>query len=295
MNAPAKINLFLKITGKRPDGYHDLETIFLSLEKPADEISVSPADCLQITSSDNHIPTDENNLCFQAAVEFAKFANIEPAWHIDIQKNIPIAAGVGGGSSDAAAVLQLLNEMHPGLSHETIAEIALGLGADVPFFFDPKPSFARGIGEKLTPMENIPKIPLVLLNPRFPISAAWGFKNFTAHGKNSDVEDMVEVLQQADYGKLDEIFCNDLQTAVFAKFPIMGILKSFMLEAGAVFVGMSGSGPTLFAVCESNTSAVSLSDMIISEFGDAVFCLATSTINSKSESLNMKQIQNPND
>lgn len=105
MKAPAKINLFLRITGKRPDGYHEIETLFLPLKAPADKITITPSSGLIITSQNPSIPVDETNLCFQAAVKFAELANIEPGWQLDIEKNIPVAAGLGGGSSDAAAVL----------------------------------------------------------------------------------------------------------------------------------------------------------------------------------------------
>lgn len=275
---PGKINLFLKVTGKRPDGYHEIDTIFLPLKKPVDEITISHAPALSISSNNPSIPLNENNICFKAASEFAKIANIEPGWSINIKKEIPLSAGLGGGSSDAAAVLRGLCEMHPGeVKPETLHDIAVALGADVPFFLNPKPAIAQGVGDELTSLSDVPEIPLVIVNPRFPVSAAWGYKNYVVADAGSSVDEAVQFLRRGGWDKFDEVFCNDLQQAVFAKFPLMKMLKSSLLEAGAKFAGMSGSGPSLFAVCPDDIKAANIAQAISEKYCDAVYCISTST------------------
>jgi len=277
--AHAKINVFLKITGKRDDSYHDIETIFMPLKEPHDIIAIKElkGNMPVILSDNTDMPLDENNLCFKAAVKFAEFADITPGWQIDIQKNIPIAAGLGGGSSDAAAVLNILNSMYPVLDKNVIFDIASSLGADVPFFLDPKPASASGIGNVLSPLTGLEPLNLVILNPLFPLSAAWGYEHYIPYADGGTLEKVVSVLQAGDISRLERVFCNDLQMAVFQKFPIMGILKNDLLDAGAVFVGMSGSGPSLFAVCSSMKNAVEVAQIMNVKYKNAIYCIASST------------------
>ena len=280
ISTPAKINLFLKITGKRPDGYHDIDTIFLPLHEPFDEVSITkrnPGDNLEITSSDDSIPLNEHNICYKAAMEFAKFAELDSAWSIHIEKNIPVSAGLGGGSSDAAAVLKILNQMYSRLSDEILFDIASSLGADVPFFLNPIPASAQGTGDILTPLADISQMFLVILNPQFPVSAVWGYQNNASENNKSSLDDCINALQKGDLDKISTLFVNDLQPAVFAKFPIMGILRESLIEAGAEFAGMSGSGPTLFALCSSSDNAAQIAETINAQYEDAVYCIPTST------------------
>ena len=179
--APAKINLFLHITGKRADGYHTIQTIFLPLSKVADIITISATSetGIFITSDSTELPLDESNICYKAAEGFAKLAEIEPNWRIYIQKHIPIAAGLGGGSSDAAAVLKILNDNLKQVDQLKLHQLATELGADVPFFLNPVPSIATGIGDELQPIPMNMKLNLLLINPQFPISAKWGYQRFS--------------------------------------------------------------------------------------------------------------------
>ena len=151
-SAPGKINLYLKVTGRRENGYHELESLFLPLTSPADDIAI---DCdmlpgaITVGTSDMMIPGGLKNIAGKAADLWAKKTGTVPHWDINIAKNIPVAAGMGGGSSDAAAVLKLLND-HAGkpLNDTELRSAALELGADVPFFLDPRPAIMTGIGEK---------------------------------------------------------------------------------------------------------------------------------------------------
>ena len=279
--APGKINLFLRITRRRTDGYHDIETIFMPLRKPYDEIVVTDLNSSSkspvITSSNNSIPLNESNLCYKAAVEFAKVAGIAPSWNIDIQKDIPVAAGLGGGSSDAAAVLMKLKEKYTKVDSEKIFKIACSLGADVPFFLNPVPSFASGRGEIIQILKNIPEIQLVIVNPLFPVSAAWAYSNHIPDNRDSSSERVINALQENNIDKLAEVFRNDLQIAIFRKFPIMSVLQKALLDFGAEFAEMSGSGPTLFAVCKTQSEAANIAREMKARYSDSIYCIATST------------------
>lgn len=282
IKAPAKINLFLRVVDKRIDGYHNIETVFLPLDKPCDLISIKKIQKgkLEISSNLPNVPEDESNLCHKAAMAFAKHANIEPEWLIDIEKHIPVAAGLGGGSSDAAAVLKGLNQLYPGLSSDDLKKIALSLGADVPFFLDPVPALAEGVGEKLTTIKGIPEITILIANPKFPVSAEWGYRNHKCLDNDSKIEDVITSIKAKDWNFLQNSFCNVLQSAVFAKFPIMEMLHEALLENGADFVGMSGSGPTLFAICKDEHKASLISKKISGLFDESVTCFIGTTIKS---------------
>lgn len=258
MLTPSKINLFLHITGRRSDGYHELETLFYPLCTPADEVTVERTDTPGITLKTNRpdIPTDGRNLCIKALLAFCRVAKIEPeGFEIDLQKTIPVAAGMGGGSSDAAAVLRLMQKQFPDvLTAEQLAEIALSLGADVPYFLNPKPAIASGIGEKLIPLEDMPQeLPILIAPSPFPVSAKWAYRNrkTIATPAPGQLEKLIEALRACDFATAAGLLHNDLEPAVLNKFPILEKKKADLLSAGACRVLMTGSGPTLFAMFES--------------------------------------------
>jgi 4-diphosphocytidyl-2-C-methyl-D-erythritol kinase len=269
--APSKINLFLKVLDKRPDSYHNIESIFLPLSNPVDIISIthSETNTLEIKSSTSGIPLDSSNLCWKAAEKFAEFTGETPSWTIDIEKNIPVAAGMGGGSSDAAAVLKILNENFK-IPEEKLFSIALELGADIPFFLNPRPSVAKGVGEILEPLNIDFEIPLLIVNPGFPISTPWAYQNGLSAEKPSFFKEMVRAIEEKDLKLISKYLQNDLSPAAFYKFPLLSMLKNSMKNAGAMGVEMTGSGPTLFAICESPEKAESVSLQIKDEYGDTV-------------------------
>ena len=255
--APGKINLFLKVTGKRPDGYHTIESLFLPLANVADDIAI---DCdalpgaITVGCSDIMLPGGTNNIAGKAAELWAKKAAHVPHWDINIAKNIPVAAGMGGGSSDAAAVLKLLNDNYNNpLSDKELSEAALELGADVPFFLAPKPSLMTGIGEIAEPLEfAVPELNILLLAPQFPVSAAEGYKLMPPEKISSMDEnlrlDILRSLQNNDPEKLGKLIFNDLEAGVFNKYPVLEMLSAEIKANGALSVTMTGSGPTLFAL-----------------------------------------------
>lgn len=263
MSAPGKINLFLKVTGKRPDNYHTLESLFVPLSSPADDIAIDLAAApgtITVGSSDIMLPGGMGNIAGRAAELWSKRACVMPHWDINIVKNIPVAAGMGGGSSDAAAVLKLLND-HAGkpLDDRSLAEIALELGADVPFFLKPEPAMMSGIGEIAEDLDFVlPEMNLLLLAPQFPVSAAEGYR-LMLPGTVSPLApglktDLLNALRTADLEKISALIFNDLQPGVFNKYPILEILAQRMTQAGAMRVLMTGSGPTLFGIFADSKS-----------------------------------------
>lgn len=245
--APAKINLQLKVTARRPDGYHELEVSFLPLWSLHDLVELEFRPHFLQTCCPDYPELAENNLCNKAAWNYSQKAGVPHGWIFHLTKNIPVAAGLGGGSSDAAAVLRLLNNHYKALTDRELLEIAAGLGADVPFFLHPQPSSATGIGEKLLPFDfKLPELPLLLVNPDFPVSAAWAYRNLEPA--------RIGPGEQFHGGTLEEIAAqmqNDLEPAALAKFPLLRIIKKNMLGQGALAACMSGSGPTMFALCRS--------------------------------------------
>ncbi|MCH2204972.1 MAG: 4-(cytidine 5'-diphospho)-2-C-methyl-D-erythritol kinase [Lentisphaerales bacterium] len=161
-NSPGKINLFLDVTAKRENGYHEILTLFLPIHDLSDTIEISSSSGLEINSNHPGVPQDETNLCHKAATLFSKKTGITPNWQIHISKKLPVAGGMGGGSSNAAITLKLLNEKYDlPLTLEELAEIALSIGADVPYFLNPVPSLAQGIGEALETLQALHKVPLL--------------------------------------------------------------------------------------------------------------------------------------
>ena len=262
--APGKINLYLKVTGRRENGYHELESLFLPLACPADDVAV---DCdmlpgaITVGTSDIMIPGGLQNIAGKAAELWAKKTGTVPHWDINIAKNIPVAAGMGGGSSDAAAVLKLLND-HAGkpLNDAELAAAALELGADVPFFLDARPAIMTGIGEVAEPLEfALPELNILLIAPGFPVSAKEGYSlmdsNCIAPMDEALRGDILNSLRSNDIEKLSQLLFNDLQAGVFHKYPLLKMLTQEVRECGALNALMTGSGPTLFALFASNQAA----------------------------------------
>ena len=256
MKAPAKINLFLKVTGVRDDGYHTLENVYLPIPELYDDISLEANDGLGVSIKQLAgpvVPTDRTNLCMKAADAFATVTGLCPNVTILLSKRIPIAAGLGGGSSDAAAVLKLLND-HCGkpLSDEKLHDIAVKLGADVPFFLNPMPALGLGIGEILSPKELNCRMPLLIVTPNFQLPVAWSFNHLKSFPQDSQpqLDACLKAMKDGDIEAIAANCRNDLEHAVFEKFPILQIIREAMIAAGALTVHLSGSGPSLFAIAQ---------------------------------------------
>lgn len=280
-----KINLYLRVTGSRPDGYHTLSTCFLPLASPSDRITVESGGkgALEFRSSSPSIPLDDRNLAVAAAKRYAAAAGIAPEWRITLEKRLPVAAGVGGGSADAGAVLRILEREYRLLGPGRLAEVALSLGADVPFFLDPlrRPAFARGVGEELHPLPVPPPLHLVLAAPGFPVSAKWCYRHLDPARIGPEppgIEaELAAALSSGDAAALAGFVRNDLEAALYQKFPQLELLRETMFGAGALAVAVSGSGPTLFALAADPGACGAVAGALRRRFaGDEImriFCL----------------------
>lgn len=253
LRAPAKINLFLKVLGRRADGYHELATWMQKLEL-ADDITLAACPSgISLHCRGADVGAAENNLAYRAALLFFKETGLQGGAAITLVKNIPVAAGLGGGSSDAAAVLTGLNRLYAaGLDERKMMELGLLLGADVPFFVaDCRAAIATGVGEKLRQKESLPGCLFVLVNPGFPVSTKWVFENFdSAQPANFalTIEDNAYILRRAFDGSLPAKLFNDLERVTAARYPEVAMLKKELAAAGASEALMSGSGPTVFGI-----------------------------------------------
>jgi 4-diphosphocytidyl-2-C-methyl-D-erythritol kinase len=230
VNAYAKINWSLRVTGKRADGFHDIETIFQTISLH-DTLTFTESDRLELTCDDPTIPTNDTNLVIRAAKGVGKLSLL-----ISLHKEIPAGGGLGGGSSDAAATLIALGKP----SHD----IALGLGSDVPFFLSGGTAYATGRGEILTPMPPITGIPLLLLIPEERVSTAQAFGMLQRFSPPLGVERYRAMIDDDLLSHATELI-NDFEEPIFAILPHLRTLKTQLYEAGAAWAAMSGSGSTI--------------------------------------------------
>ena len=251
VTANCKLNLHLRITGKLPDGYHSLETIFQEIPFGDElEIEQSGDGNIHFSSSGIKIPDGGTNICVKAADILKLKYGINKGCRIHLQKNVPIGAGLGGGSSDAAAVLRSLNSLWGiGLSNTELERTGLELGADVPFFIKGGCAWAEGKGEVLKPIKPVLQNGTILLiYPHLHINTVWAYKNLNLNlTKTADNVIFAEVSKLRNpLRHYFEVFFNDFETVVFEKYPEIGKIKEFMINEGAEFSAMSGSGSTVF-------------------------------------------------
>ena len=256
-NAPAKVNLFLKVVARRPDGYHDLENVFLPLPDLHDTLSLEPLPddgslTRLVADGPYDVPTDASNLCLKAVEAFARATGLTPRIRLQLTKRIPVAAGLGGGSSDAAATLLLLNRhCRTGLTDSQLEAIAATLGADVPFFIRPHLALGTGRGDRLAPIDAAPApLTLLLLTPAFPVPVAWSFAHRLPPPADApELPALLDALRHPTSPETLAALCrNDLEHALFHKFPLLDLMRQRLLDAGALTVHVSGSGPSLFAI-----------------------------------------------
>lgn len=264
LDAPAKVNLGLRIVGRRPDGYHELESLFAPLDL-ADGIalhveSASAASAsLQLAGEEVGAPPGDDNLALRAARLFLERSGVAARVEIGLTKHTPAAAGLGGGSSDAAAVLRGLARAFPdALEPAALEAAALSLGADVPFFLSPGPAWVSGIGERREPVEGLPALALLLANPGAHLATTEVFRAFDALGgpaspRRGRPADLAGTM--ADDRALGAMLVNDLEPLAVRLCPAIARLRDGLQSAGARAVGMSGSGATLFAVFVDRAAA----------------------------------------
>lgn len=246
--SPAKINLFLRVTGRRPDGYHDLVSLMCAI-RLHDTVTLNfDTDRITVTCSEPGVPTDSSNTAFRAADGFLRHLGLQSGIGIAIDKQIPVAAGLGGGSSNAAAVLRGMNRHYGSpLSDDTLRSIALSIGADVPFFIDPTPSLATGVGEHLEPYPELTPHPIVLLSFGFGVATAEVYNNLNLGLTKRKETDTSSALTNRGFDARIHLR-NDLEPVTAAMHPEVGTAREALLDTGAIGALMSGSGPTVFGV-----------------------------------------------
>ncbi len=265
--APAKTNLWLRILGKREDGYHEIETRMVALGL-ADRLRLQWRDDGQVVlrCSDPSLPTGGDNLVVKAVRALERHTGRSFGVGIDLEKHIPHGAGLGGGSSDAAAVLRALNEMASlHLSAPELAAVGAMIGSDIPFFLYDRPCDCRGRGEIVEPVpagEAPPSLRVFLHKPAFGIAASWAYRRY------AESRECVGFSYSGQPGPWGELI-NDLERPVFEKFPVLGEMKSWLLARPGVCAALlSGSGSTMLAVLEEGADADELTRETLARYGE---------------------------
>ena len=273
-HAPAKINLSLRVLGRRADGFHDLESLMCPVSV-FDTLDVTrrAGGGLEFVCDDATLPTGEDNLVVCAARLFGSACGIELHARIALTKHIPHGAGLGGGSSDAATTLLALDRLFATrLSRDALAAMAAELGSDVPFFIYESAAMIRGRGERVEPVAFPHALPLLLIKPPFGVPTPWAYSRWK---DACEIPDVPYAAQAFSWGKL----VNDLERPVFEKHIFLADLKRWLLAqpeaAGAL---MSGSGATVFAVLKSKGDALSLGERLAAEFGADLWVCACETV-----------------
>jgi 4-diphosphocytidyl-2-C-methyl-D-erythritol kinase len=273
--SPAKINLWLRILGKRPDGFHEVQTRLCRLAL-GDTVEVELRGAgtdVALTCSDPTVPLDESNLAMKALRAFEKSTGRQSSWRIHLEKKIPAGAGLGGGSSNAATVLNAANELtgRP-LTQEKLVELGGQIGSDVPcFILDQPAADGAGRGEQVTPVDFPWQLPLVLIKPPFPIPTPWAYKRWA---ESKELPGVLYAPQVCPWGAMS----NDLERPVYEKYVLLPTLKTWLLEQPEVHAAlMSGSGSTMFAITNTSTQAAELAAKAREFCGETAWVQATQT------------------
>ncbi|PFB80602.1 4-(cytidine 5'-diphospho)-2-C-methyl-D-erythritol kinase [Bacillus anthracis] len=251
VKAPAKINLSLDVLGKRQDGYHEVKMIMTTIDL-ADRLELMELaeDRIEILSHNRYVPDDQRNLAYQAARLLKEKFNVKKGVSITIEKTIPVAAGLAGGSSDAAATLRGLNKLwNLGLTIDQLAELGAEIGSDVSFCVYGGTAIATGRGEKIEHIKTPPSCWVILAKPHIGVSTADVYGNLKLNRvTHPDVDKMVDVINAGDYKGICDTVGNVLEDVTFAMHPEVARIKAQMKRFGADAVLMSGSGPTVFGL-----------------------------------------------
>jgi 4-diphosphocytidyl-2-C-methyl-D-erythritol kinase len=273
--SPGKVNFLLNTLGLRPDGFHELETLMHPVAF-GDTLHLEAANVgVSLTCNEPALPVDGTNLVVRAANAFFQ-AGVEGGVKIHLEKTIPLASGLGGGSSNAANTLLGLNQLFNNpLSSEKLATIARGLGSDVPFFLQDNPAVATGRGEKITvlePFARLKNLSFLLVHPGFGVATAWAYQQLAQfpealNGQLGRAGRLAEGLRQKDLAEISGEFYNALEAPVMSKYPILLMYQEFFRSEGACVSLMSGSGSTTFAIFQDAKAAERVAEMFPGRFG----------------------------
>ena len=269
LKSNAKINLLLRIKGKRPDGYHNLETIMVPIDL-ADEMKFSTFPDLVLKCSDPSLPTDSRNLVIRAARLLQENFKTGQGARIELKKEIPVGAGLGGGSSNATFALKGLNRLwNLKLKESELESLAGELGSDTAFFVKNQPALATGRGEKLNALKIAGSIPLLLVHLGFGSSTAWAYGHCDIP---RDADSTVPVPPVLTREAIIRLLRNDLQAPVFKKFPVLAAALDFMKKQNGVLGAMmSGSGSTLFAILDSDEAGPGIASALRARFTESAW------------------------
>lgn len=278
--SPCKINLLLNILGRRPDGFHELETVLQPVALCDDLALTRIASGVTLTCNEVSLPADASNLVYRAAERFFAMSSVGAGVRIHLEKRIPMAAGLGGGSGNAATTLLGLNELFgepldPGQLHEAAA----ALGSDVPFFLQKNPAIGTGRGEKIEPLPPFPALrgaTLVLVHPGFGISTPWAYQQLgkfpeALQGRKGRAKELIALLGGNDLGAAGREFYNSLEAPALKKFPLLVLFQDFFREEGAAATLMSGSGSSTFALWSSHHLAERAMERFKGKFGGNIW------------------------
>jgi 4-diphosphocytidyl-2-C-methyl-D-erythritol kinase len=276
IQAPAKINLYLDVLGRRPDGYHDLKMIMQAISL-YDEICISKTESgIQVDCNYLYVPTGEKNIAYKAAKLMLEKFDIKQGVNISIKKQIPVAAGLAGGSSDAAAVMKGISELfNLKIDEQSLAVLGRDVGADVPFCIIGGTAIAEGVGEKLTTLKPFSQVPIVLVKPDFGVSTAYIFKKYNHFSAQSpDSKTLIEALAEKDVYKVGKNLYNALEAVTAEEYPIIKEIKEILNNYGSAGSLMSGSGPTVFGIFDNSKKAVDAYNSLRGKYGQ-VFLVDT--------------------
>lgn len=259
VKALAKVNLGLDVIRRREDGYHEVKMIMQTIHLYDQlEIKKTEKPGIQITTNLDFLPTNENNLIYKAAKLLQDTCKIEEGVAVDLQKHIPVAAGMAGGSTDAAAVLYGMNELfHLGMKRQKLMELGVQIGADVPYCLMRGTALAEGIGEKLKSLPPMPKCPVLIAKPAISVSTKFVYENLKLdeHTVHPDIDAQLAAIRKGDLQGVAAHMGNLLETVTIPEYPVIDEIKRCMLESGAINAMMSGSGPTVFGLFEDEDTA----------------------------------------
>jgi len=271
--SPAKINLSLKILGRRDDDFHEIETLIVPISL-CDEMKIEKNEGgIEFRCDDPSVPMSDDNLVIRAAKSFFVATKLEPAVSIELKKKIPHGAGLGGGSSDAATTLLTLNQLfEANLTRDELSKLAATTGSDTPFFIFESPAICRGRGELVTPVRLSGKLSILLLKPNFAVPTEWAYSRWQHSREIPDVSYLPQ-----EFG--GQTFVSDLERLVFEKFVFLAHVKMWLLkqpEVGASL--MSGSGSTVFAVLRPNADIDLLAKRAKSELDPELWTFSATTL-----------------
>lgn len=275
LNAPAKINWYLLVINKREDGYHNIVSLMHCIDL-FDVLTFEDADTIEL-HSDLKVPV-EDNLVYKAAAVVKNYTSYKRGARIKLEKEIPLTAGLGGGSSDAAYTILGLDRLWKlKLKYEEMMKLAAKIGSDVPFFLNGSLSLVEGRGDKVKQLSLESTIPLLLVKPDIPISASWAYNALVGKltKRSVDFRIFIQTLEIKDFQSLQYMIFNDLEPQVVREYPAVEEIKTRLSENGALLSSLSGSGPTVFGVFDSEESARKASQ----NMGDN-WCRVVNTLNS---------------